>query len=245
MTRVLVLVLTCLVQSLFSQVYTEKQSRHRFAQLNLGLDLESSFGGQTKFVNTNGMLSQIDLGSTFTPRFLIGGTHFWGHADFYLAIPLVSSTIKEENQEIRSTRGVETVFKYYPWRIEHHKIRPFVGVSIAPFFFEQRNNNFDYSSGPELNSTRLPLLGGFTFNSKQHLLELGIAWNYANKKDYYISRTQIESITTPPVYVNFSYRLMLETTISAEKNWESGRTAAVTTILANQKKLGSLSIFAK
>ena len=242
MTRVLVLVLTCLVQSLFSQVYTEKQSRHRFAQLNLGLDLESSFGGQTKFVNTNGMLSQIDLGSTFTPRFLIGGTHFWGHADFYLAIPLVSSTIKEENQEIRSTRGVETVFKYYPWRIEHHKIRPFIGISIAPFFFEQRNNNFDYSSGPELNSTRLPLLGGLTFNSKQHLLELGIAWNYANKKEYYISRTQIESITTPPVYATLSYRFMLETTISAEKNWESGRTAAVTTILANQKKLNGLYV---
>jgi len=237
MTRVLVLVLTFFVQSLFSQVYTEKQSRHRFAQLNMGLDIEASFGGKTKFLNSSGVVSQTDLAATFSPRFLIGGTHFWGHADFYIAIPLASQTIKKENQEIVSIRGVETVFKYYPWRIEHHKIRPFIGTSIAPFYFEQRNNNFDYRNGPELNSTSFPLLGGFTFNSEQHLLELGVAWNYANKKDYYIARNQVESITSPPIYATLSYRFILETTLSAEKDWESGRTTEITTILANQKRL--------
>src|SRR5690606_18259490 len=101
-------------------------------------------------------------------------------------------------------------------------------------------NNFQYPSGPELNHTSFPLLGGLTFNSKNHLIELGIAWNYQNQQDYYISRTQIEKINTPPVYATLSYRYMLETTLSAEKNWESGKTKEVTDILA---KRGGLNGF--
>lgn len=176
----------------YSQVYIEKQTRHRFAQLNIGFDVQSSFGGSTKFLDVQGNIQSLNLTNSYSPRFLIGGTHFWGHADFYIAIPLFSSTLKTDNQELTANRGVETVFKYYPLRIENNKIRPYIGTSLAPFYFEQRNSNLDYPSGPELNHTSFPLLGGLTFNSKNHLVELGLAWNYQNKQDYYISRTQIE-----------------------------------------------------
>jgi len=221
----------------YSQVYTEKQTRHRFAQLNLGVDFQSSFGGSTKYIDQQGNTQSLNLTSSYAPRFLIGGTHFWGHADFYIAIPLFSSTLNKNNQEVTALRGVETVFKYYLLRIENNKIRPFIGTSLAPFYFEQRNNNFKYRSGPELNHTSFPLLGGLTFNSKNHLIELGIAWNYQNQQDYYISRSQIERINTPPLYATLSYRYMLETTLSAEKDWESGRTKEVTDILAERGRL--------
>jgi hypothetical protein len=221
----------------YSQVYTEKQTRHRFAQLNLGLDFQSSFGGSTKYIDELGNMQSLKLTNSYSPRFLIGGTHFWGHADFYIAIPLFSTTLKKDKQEITALRGVETVFKYYPLRIENNKGRPYIGTSLAPFYFEQRNNNFDYSSGPELNHTSFPLLGGLTFNSKNHLIELGLAWNYQNQQDYYISRNQIEKINTPPLYATLSYRYMLETTLSAEKDWESGRTKEVTDILAERGRL--------
>ena len=221
----------------YSQVYTEKQTRHRFAQLNLGVDFQSSFGGSIKYIDQLGNTQTLNLNSNYSPRFLIGGTHFWGHADFYIAIPLFSSTFNKDNQEVRALRGVETVFKYYPLRIENNKIRLYIGTSLAPFYFEQRNNNFQYPSGPELNHTSFPLLGGLTFNSKHHLIEFGIAWNYLNQQDYYISRSQIERINTPPLYATLSYRYMLETTLSAEKDWESGRTKEVTDILAERGRL--------
>lgn len=231
-----------LTQSGYSQVYTEKQTRHRFAQLNLGLDIQSGFGGSTRYFDESGNVTSLHLTNSYSPRFLIGGTHFWGHADFQIAIPLFSTTLKKDNQEITALLGVETVFKYYPLRIEHNKVRPYIGTSLAPFYFEQRNNNFDYSSGPELNHTSFPLLGGFTFNSDNHLIELGLAWNYQNQQDYYISRDQTEKISTPPIYATLSYRFTLETTLSAEKAWESGRTKEVTDILAERGRLNGLYI---
>lgn len=226
----------------YSQVYTEKQTRHRFAQLNLGLDFQSSLGGSIKYLDGLGNLQSLNLSNSFSPRFLIGGTHFWGHADFYIGIPLFPTTLKKDNQEITALRGVETVFKYYPLRIEHNKVRPYIGTSLAPFYFEQRNNNLQYASGPELNHTNFPLLGGLTFNSKNHLIELGLAWNYQNQQDYFISRSQVERINTPPVYATLSYRYMLETTLSTEKNWESGRTNEVTDILAERGRLNGFYV---
>ena len=60
----------------YSQVYTEKQTRHRFAQLNLGVDFQSSFGGSTKYLDQQGKHNPLNLSSSYSPRFLIGGTHF-------------------------------------------------------------------------------------------------------------------------------------------------------------------------
>jgi hypothetical protein len=224
-------------QIVISQAYINKQSRHRFAQLSMGVDVETNFGGIAKYLNENGEINTLDLPSTYTSRFLIGGTHFWGHADFYIAIPLLRTQFEENNQVIQYLRGVETVFKYYPWRIESDRIIPYLGFSIAPFYYEQSNNNIDYGNGPELNHTNFPLLGGITYNSGNHLFEFGVAWNYTNKQDYYINQTTKENIITPPVYMNFSYRYLLETTLSAEQDWESGRTKEITEKLATQNKL--------
>ncbi|MEL6866241.1 MAG: hypothetical protein AAFP19_17560 [Bacteroidota bacterium] len=239
----LLALLLCLIPSfVFGQIYIEKQTRHRFAQLTLGLDVETSFVGKSQYINSDGGISPASLSSNLTPRFLIGGTHFWGHADFYIAIPLSSASTDKDNQEITAYRGVETIFKYYPWRIEQGKIRPFIGTSLAPFYFEHQNNNFEYPNGPELNQNAFPLLGGITFNSKKHLFELGMAWNYANQRDYYISRDAIASITTPPIYTTLSYKYIIDTTLGAEKGWESGRTQEVTKKLAEQKRLNGFYI---
>ena len=236
-TTLLILTLAIMVQLCHAQVYIEKRTRHRFAQLNMGLDVQASFGGNTSYIGPQGYTQSLDLASSVSPRFLIGGTHFWGHADFYIGIPLYVPTLEDDNQEITAYRGVETVFKFYPLRIERHKLRPYIGVSLAPVHFEQRNNNLVYPDGPELSRTNFPLLGGLTYNTGNHLLELGIAWDYNNRHDYYISRTQSATIQTPPVYATLSYRYMLETTLSAERDWESGRTQEVTRILAERGKL--------
>ena len=206
---------------LFAQVYIEKQTRHRFAQLNFGVDLQSSMGGSTSFLNSQGNLQDVSFSSTLKPRILIGGTHFWGHADIYLAIPVAAPSFQAEGQEVTYTSGVETVFKYYPWRIQHNRLTLFIGTSIAPFYFEQDNTTATFGDGPELNHTSLPLYTGFTFNTKQHLLELGLMYNYAHKQDYYIDRSTLIEVETPPLFLNLSYRFFLDTTLGAEKGWEN------------------------
>jgi hypothetical protein len=88
MTKIFTFVILFGITNLcYSQVYTEKQTRHRFAQLNLGFDFQSSFGGSTKYLDAQGNMQSLNLSNSLSPRFLIGGTHFWGHADFYIAIP--------------------------------------------------------------------------------------------------------------------------------------------------------------
>lgn len=226
-------------QQLSAQLYLEKQTRHRFAQLNVGFDIQTSVGGETFFINPQGQSQQLSLGSTTKPRILIGGTHFWGHADIYLAIPLTGPTFQSQEQDIVYSSGVETVFKYYPWKIQHNRIRPFIGISIAPFYYEQDNNNTRFSEGPELNHTSLPLYTGLTFNAKQHLFEVGLMYNYAHEVVYYLDRLSPAKIETPPFYLNFSYRYLIDTTIGAEKGWESGKTQAITDKLATKGALNN------
>lgn len=219
-----------------AQVYKEKQSRHRFAQLTVGLDLESSFGGQGKYIGAQGGIFNVNLNNTQRPRILIGGTHFWGHADFYVAIPITNPDVAWESQLVTALRGVETVFKYYPWRIENKKLIPYLGASFAQFKYKQVNNHFR-SVGGELNQIAVPIHAGFTYNSENYLIELGCAYKFNTTHDYFISKSYVESISTPPFFASFSFRYMLETTLSAEQSWESGRTQEVTNMLAERGKL--------
>lgn len=240
--KFLALLLVVVTIQLQAQVYTEKQTRHRFAQMTVGADYQIGFGGETKFLNASNQIENLAFPNAGNARILIGGTHFWGHADIQISIPVSGRNVGGENQEINAQSGVETAFKYFPWRIEHNKLRPYIGTAITPFYYEQDNNNLEFGNGPERGRTALPLMIGVTFNKKNHLVELGATWDYRNKQDYYISRTQTATVTTPPVYAHLSYRFMFDTTLSAEKSWESGRTAKVTKKLAEEKRLNAFFV---
>lgn len=110
---VLILLFSIFQFQVFGQVYLDKKSRHRFAQLSLGLDYELGLGANTQISNSaisNPNTSRVSLNASHTPRILIGGTHFWGHADFYIAIPLFQTQSTIEANTIRYQRGVETAF---------------------------------------------------------------------------------------------------------------------------------------
>lgn len=231
---------TANTQVVEAQVYTEKQTRHRFAQLNTGIDFQRSIGGSTSYLE-NGNVEYADLQPLYRPRYIIGGTHFWGHADFYVAIPLTNPSYKENNREIHFTNGVETVFKYYPARIEHNQVRPFVGLSISPFTYQQSDFNYKYPNGPYQTNVRVPILTGLTFNTGNHLIDATLTYNYKNQIDYPITpqMAALRSVTTPPLYLGISYRYMMETTLSAEKDWESGATETVTKLLEGSGRLNT------
>lgn len=210
----------------------EKSTRHRFAEMHLGLDYRTSYGGRTSFLDEQGAIRSLELNKSASPRFVIGGTHFWGHADFYVAIPFVFGQYTKDKLTLLHTSSVETGFKFYPWKIQHKKLRPFIGVLWTPFLFEQDNGNLEFGDGPNLNHTSFPLTTGLTFRSNKHLFELGLSWNYDNKQDYFISRTDQTQISTPPLQASFAYGFVFDTTIRAEKEWETGETGKRTEQLA-------------
>lgn len=229
----LILLFPLLLQA---QPYLEKQTRHRFAQLNLGLDVQYSSPAQGSWLR-NGTATEQRIDGHFRPRILIGGTHFWGHADFMLAIPLGRPVFSEQDQHFITYSGVETAFKYYPWRMQSGKIRPFAGVSLLTWYYEQRQGKDLAGNGPELHVVNLPLSLGMNYMHGRHLLELGVLWNHQYRQQYAISSQQFAPIQLSQWQLGLSWRWLLETTLSAEKGWESGRTSAVTEKLAAAGKL--------
>jgi hypothetical protein len=217
-----------------SQVYVEGgNTRHRFAQLNLGVDSRYFFSGESysSKLNSDGNLETFKLGSHSDLRLIVGGTHFWGHADFYLAIPVANF----DTSGFKTS--VETGGKYFPWRIQHNKIRPYVGAAILPVNYTQGNGAYQVRS-------RLPITAGFVFNTKNHLFEFGMGYNYQNTGKYYINTKQQVNFKTQPFWISLGYKFMLETTLSAEKDWLSGRTQKLTDTLASLKKLNSITLAA-
>lgn len=210
--------------SLNAQLFVEKQTRHRFAQNLIGLDMQTSFGGSTFFQNIGGGVERLDLESTSRARVIIGGLHFWGHADFHIAIPVMFPAIESENQDIFFTSGVETVFKYYPWQLESGKVRPYLGVSLSPYYYEQDNSNLGFGEGQQLSHVSVPVMAGFSYIAKNKVLEAGVTWNYANDQRYYVNRTDFRTISTPPVFASVALKFFFDTTVGAEASWESGRT---------------------
>lgn len=216
----------------FSQPYVEGgNTRHRFAQLTLGVTSQYYSGQNTKSYQLNpaGSLESIQLNDQIQTQLIIGGTHFWGHADFYVTIP-VFHTSKNGFRSIG-----ETAFKYYPWKIENNKIRPFLGFMTQTAAFKQ-------GDGVDQVKFNYPMISGFTFNFKKSLFELTVGYNFNNDRDYYISIQEKVNVNTPQIMASLSYKYYFETTVGAEKNWESGYTKKMTDTLAKLNRLNGFTL---
>ncbi len=223
-----------------AQVYIEKQTRHRFAQLSIGYEYTTSLGGSAAFRNGNNQLETFDFNSSTSNKLIIGGTHFWGHADFYFAVYGFggkSGIIRNTDYTSLHGSGYETVFKYYPWRIEHNKLRPFIGTGIVPYNYRQNDNRAAFGFATSKRFYRSPLITGITFNHKKHLLNVSLFYNFASKIDYFISRTEQIHVKTPPLYLSFGYKLFIDTTLPHEKKWETGEAQNTTKEWAAKGKL--------
>ncbi len=230
--------------SLEAQDYVAKQTRHRFAQSTFGIDYFGNSGVSTSYLDSDGLSQPLTTASMFTPRLIIGGTHFWGHADFAVAFPLKINEFDTQNQTVNFGSTVETSFKYFPWRIQNNRFAPYVGAGFTGYFYQQKDNSKNLGQGPELSKAVFPLMAGVTFNHKNHLLEAGVSYINNNQSEYYLSESQKSKINVEPTFFNFSYRYMLDTTLSSEKAWESGKTKKLTDKYANEGKLNNLFLSA-
>jgi len=214
-----------------AQPYTEGKTRHRFAQLTLGWDLRgySGMGTETIRIGAGGEWERAALGGHTAARLIIGGTHFWGHADFYLGIPVAFRG--------RSGFGtdVEMGGRYYPRRIENGKLRPYVGAALLPVTYAQ-------GEGTIQKRRVYPVLAGATFARGKHLFECGAGYNYNNRSTYYVAEDRTTTLRTQALWLSVGYRYRIETTLSAEKDWLSGRTAFLTDTLARLGRLDGLTL---
>jgi hypothetical protein len=210
-----------------AQVYVEGgKTRHRFAQLTLGMSARQlpTQSGATWQRQVDGSLQRADLSAQLVPRFVIGGTHFWGHADFLVAFPLWQSGASGYEE------GVETSFRYIPWQLRDRKLRPFIGLSHMAVQLQR-------DGGAKVQKHLLPLSAGLYWLQGNHLFELGVSWNASTAIDYYHAPQLRATTQLPPLAVQFGYKWMIETTLSAEPRWQSGRTAYLEDTLA---KLGRM-----
>jgi hypothetical protein len=215
-----------------AQPYVEGgKTRFRFAQINFGLDCRMNFskGSGTSTLNSSGELEQQELQSKTDIRMIIGGTHFWGHADFYMVFPLTS--FGKNGISIAEEIGA----KYYPWRIENKKIRPYIGMSMLTSDYQQ-------GEGVSKVTTKYPLTGGFVFNYKRNLFELGGGYLYHNQFNYYINTTTPVVVKAKPYWIALSYKVMIDLTIKEEKDWDNGKTKRMTDSLSLLHRLDGLTI---
>lgn len=213
-----------------AQPYIEGgNTRHRFAQLTIGADIQHFLaeGSSLSYLTATGSFEEAKMESQTATRLIIGGTHFWGHADFYVAVPIASFG------KSGLGTGAETGARVFPWRIQHNKLRPFAGMAWVPNYYQQ-------GDGVKQFRHNFPITAGIVFNSKKHLLELSGGYNYQNKRSYHITVSDNASIRTQPFWISAGYKYMLETTASAEESWVNGRAKYLTDTLG---KLGRLNGF--
>jgi hypothetical protein len=231
MKNVIIALLVLVSLKMIAQPYTVENgnTRHRFAQLELGVtQYFSPNAGKTQSLSETGEVGDTQFGANSISAFFIGATHFWGHCDMALTIPL-----KQFGEGM--SYGVDLQMKYYPWRITQNKLRPYVGVSMSPFGYAQ-------NGGPSISKIYFPLMAGINFYKNAHQLELGVVYNYNNKFDYPISRTQVGLAQVQPFVFSATYKYTLETTGSRERAWRNGTTAKQTQILSDAGKLNSFSV---
>ncbi len=228
----------CWLSSLQGQPYAEARTRHRFAQLTLGSDVTfHPAGGSSEYLTENGRFMSRGLPSQLGASIWIGGLHFWGHMDFAIRVPLVRQQLTvAEGPASRFLPGTETIAKVYPWAIRTGKARPFVGVAAQAASFQQGHED---DRGPMAFRMTTPLLAGFTYLRGNHLWEAGANVHFQRSLSYPLSRDEMGAVQLPPLALSLGYRWMIETTLSAEPDWQSGRTAARTQALADAGKLNS------
>lgn len=180
-----------------ASVYGQKD-KYKFAQTYIGAQFDAVGGS--------------DSPNFIAGRFLIGGTHFWQKADFYISIPLFSANVQGDDWHY--SEGVITGFRYLPFGLSRKAPRPFVGVQwLTP---ELRIDN-----GPLFENSRFGLEAGMNIVlGSFYTLELSAHHVFNNDVNYSISREEKTPIQAPDLGISIALKKYFDTTsnLSTEKS---------------------------
>ncbi|MBL4709837.1 MAG: hypothetical protein JKY48_15500 [Flavobacteriales bacterium] len=235
----LVIVLLCSISiSSFSQ--EKKKDKYQFAHTYFGIETEVlPQNGSFTTLNNQGNFDNKTLPSFASTRFVIGGTHFWDHADFYVSIPIVQFSIKG-SKDAFIENGVLTGFRYFPLKIKPNSIRPFAGVGFGSPYFRSKGAN---GEGATQTNRQWYYEGGISYRYKgSKLFDLGI--RYFNDKTYHYanSRKSFENVSLNQLSILFSYKRIYDFTQGYAKKKQKEYLKKVFDALEKNNELNTFSI---
>lgn len=174
------------------------------------------------------------------PNISLGGIHFWGRFDFHMnfSIPLNTSMDVAEREVVQFQSG-ELSARFYPWRIQNNKFRPFLGVgtnlSNLGVFDGLGRVRDDLYFHPSI------LVGGsLKFREWQINLESYFLMN--TKHNFYQNIAQETNVSLPNFHLSLGVRRYFDVTIHKESDKENGFTEKIFQQLKESKKLSSISL---
>ena len=232
-----VLVVLKLCYDVHAQVYMEEKTQHRFAQTYVGINTQLS-QSQGSFTWNN---QKHAFASMVAPRFTIGGLHFWGKWDFNMNIPLTLfyNQKVDETTQYHFNPGGDLSARYYPWRLEFGKLRPYMGVSINQMTFGFDTENLGDRYDLFITSS---LVGGFSYAQGGWQFNAEIMWLPQNERDFYTNRSEIGEVFLPESYFSFGLIKYFEATLKNEEGKLSGKTEKTANLLRRENKLNSFSL---
>lgn len=87
-----------------------RYTRFQFAQTYLGIDLYNLPASGSIPYYEQGETAQTTPRYRVAPRINIGGPHFWGHAEFFVNIPVFNLTSGHSPADVSLSTGTETGF---------------------------------------------------------------------------------------------------------------------------------------
>lgn len=199
-------------------IWSQKDtSQHRFAQTYFGASSHFMLGGNTEYLDSLGILHKTDLPTTFQPKLVIGGLHFWKRVDFYVAFPLpnVKWGVTTDNKYSYSA-GIETGARYYPFKIQHGTISPYIGFNWTNFNYSQKIPG--QYQGTYINRNALNLETGASFRYKGFILEFNFSYMATNSFRYAMSRTSYGTLNFSPISVGISMKYAFDFTAGSGSN---------------------------
>ena len=182
-----------------------QRNRYRFAETYFGFEGEFVSENTTfSYFNKDGVRKNEKVASTLSPRILIGGTHFWGHADFYISIPIVNLKLNG-SKALNYNNDVLTGFRVLPFQLKNKTLRPFLGIGL-------NGKSLEIENGPFYTNWQCFLEGGINYRFANKII--GLELRYFPKSNYQaaISRTDFESIQLSPLSFSISYKKALDFT---------------------------------
>lgn len=209
-----------------------QKDRYRFAETYVGFETELVTEHNSFIYQKDGISHTEKLPSQITPRILIGGTHFWRHADFYISIPLTNIQFGG-SKNISLTNDVYTGFRYLPFTLEDKTVRPYVGVGF-------NSKGLKLKNGPYYTNWQWFYEGGFNYRKNNKIF--GFEMRYIPKSDFYnaYSRTKFQNTKTNPFSFSLSYKVAFDATAGYSSE---GAKKYMKKIYNDAEKAGALSAF--
>lgn len=213
---------SCSIHSFAQEYISEGKTRLNFAKtyFELGGQFSPSFTG--KMTTQTNSVASIENAASIVPYLNIGGLHFWGHADFYISIPLAQFNLKNNDSTgFQLNQSVVTGARLLPWAYKDSKLRPFIGASWAVVNFKQRTTLNE--NQPLISKNKLIVDAGIIYGKGNIMTRLGMNFYPSTKWNYPISPTSFQEIKTPNWSVFFSFIYAYESTQSNNMEAENKR----------------------